>query len=154
MQVTNIVNLLLRIHSNLRDLLPLVPLYLINYLKITCLFFQFGIHSNYSRFWNMDKISLRDIIYVFLVAFVITKSLLLMEKNWIDIVKRITMPPKGRLIAQDHLEDLNQLVQDQVLGDQDLVLDPEIENIVDRQIIDVILRIVEDPLFDVPQVLY
>ena len=102
----------------------------------------------------MDKISLRDIIYVFLVAFVITKSLLLMEKNWIDIVKRIMMPPKGRLIAQDHLEDLNQLVQDQVLGDQDLVLGPVIENIVDRQIIDVILRIVEDPLFDVPQVLY
>ena len=103
----------------------------------------------------MDKISLRDIIYVFLVAFVITKSLLLMEKSWIDIVKRITMPPKGRLIAQDHLEDLNQLVQDQVPGDQDLVLDPVIENIVDRQIIDVILRIVdEDPQFDVPQVLY
>ena len=102
----------------------------------------------------MDKISLRDIIYVFLVAFVIIKSLLLMEKNWIDIVKRITMPPKGRLIAQDHLEDLNQLVQDQVLGDQDLVLGPVIENIVDRQIIDVILRIVDDPLFDVPQVLY
>ena len=102
----------------------------------------------------MDKIFLRDIICVFLVVFVITKSLLLMEKNWIDIVKRIMMPPKERLIAQDHPEDLNQLVPDQVPGDQDLVLGPEIENIVDRQIIDVILRIVDDPQFDVPQVVF
>ena len=102
----------------------------------------------------MDKIFLRDIIYVFLVVFVITKSLLLMEKNWIDIVKRIMMPPKARLIAQDHPEDLNQLVPDQVPDDQDLVLGPEIENIVDHQIIDVILRIVDDPQFDVPQVVF